>query len=245
MESQQAFYPFLKAVMSYPRSLVLPLLGLSLVTPSFAQSTEAELKAMQDQLNQLKSELAELKGRQSASDSARDVDATVAQVMADAEKRSQLLQLQGFTAGWTADRFVLQSEDGNYSLKPSFQLQVRHVLNNHETAGDDSTDHGFEIRRMKFSIDGNLYSRKLTYFVLVNTNSNNGNLFLEHAWVKYMIDDVWGVRAGQIGNPVFKEQALSSKRTLAVDRSLANVVVSDSNEAETQGVTLTQNPGWQ
>jgi hypothetical protein len=200
-----------------------------------AQSTPSDL---QQQIDALKAELAELKSQQATAATRADVDATVERVLADSAKRSQLLQLHGFTAGWTNERFVLQSEDGNFSLKPSLQWQLRHVVNLSDDGDDWEADHGFEMRRVKFAFDGNAFSKKLTYFFLWTSAINGGNAYLEHAWVKYMFNETWGVRGGQIGNPVFKEQATSSKRSLAVDRSLANVLVTDTHEAQTQAVSL-------
>src|SRR5690606_6041624 len=197
-----------------------------------------ELEQLQRQVEQLKAEVAELRARQFTSASAADVDATVQQVLEDSARRSQLMQLQGFTAGWSSDRFILQSEDGNFSLKPGFQLQVRHVINAQDTDDGWETDHGFDLRRTKFSVDGSFLSKRLTYFLLWTSQSNGGNVVLEHAWVKYALDDHWAIKGGQMGNPVFKEQAVSSRRSLAVDRSLTNVVISDANEAQLQAVTL-------
>ncbi len=223
----------------FKRFCLIATAGLAVASSSaFAQTPSPELQQMQQQLEQVKAQLAELKAAQTKTDHSADVDATVERVIRESERRSQLMQLQGFTAGWTNERFVLQSEDGNFSLKPSLQFQLRHVINSSDGDGGQQTDHGFELRRMKFSFDGNAFSNKFTYFFLWNINSNTGTTFMEHAWVKYMIDDNWGVRGGQIGNPVFKEQALSSKRMLAVDRSLANSLVSDTGEAETQAVTV-------
>lgn len=209
-----------------------------LFVPPTAEAQETELQAMQRQLDAMKAELAELKAQQAGAATAADVDATIERVMEDAHRRSQLLQLQGFTAGWSRDRFVLQSEDGAFSLKPGFQVQVRHVLNARDTDDDWETDHGFEMRRTKFSFDGNFISRDLTYFILWATSSNGGDVFLEHAWINYALTDAWGVRAGQMGNPIIKEQAVSSRRSLAVDRSLTNVLITDSNEAQTQAITV-------
>lgn len=203
-----------------------------------AQTSAPEIQALQAQIQQLQAQVDELKNQQAQVLNTADVDLTVDQVMRDAAARSQLLQVQGFTAGWNNERFVVQSDDGNYSLRPGLQLQFRHVINSRDTDHGQETDHGFEMKRVKFSIDGNFMSKRLTYFFLWSSQTNGGNLFLEHAWVKYALNDNWAVRGGQMGNPVFKEQSTSSRRSLAVDRSLANVVVTGSNEAQLQAVTL-------
>ncbi len=56
-----------------------------------------------------------------------DVRALVAEMIADAESRSSLLQ-SGGTAGHDGN-FFLSSADGNFTLKMSGQLQTRYTLN--------------------------------------------------------------------------------------------------------------------
>ena len=92
---------------------------------------------LQQQIEDLRALVEALKAQQSGPSSA-DVDAVVARVMADAEARSQLLQATGFTAGYTGSAFVIQSEDGNFVLRPGFQWQLRHI------SSFQDTDDGWE-----------------------------------------------------------------------------------------------------
>lgn len=197
---------------------------------------------LQQQIEDLRALVEALKAQQSGPSSA-DVDAVVARVMADAEARSQLLQATGFTAGYTGSAFVIQSEDGNFVLRPGFQWQLRHISSFQDTDDGWESDSGFELRRVKFQVDGNVISKKLTYFLLWTSGVNDGNLRLEHAWVKYALSPQWSVRAGQIGHPLFHEQNVSSRRQLAVDRSLANSAITGTNEAQTQALTLIYTDG--
>lgn len=193
--------------------------------------------ALQAQIEDLRVQLEQLKAAQSGPDGA-DVDDVVERVMTDARKRSQFLQTAGFTAGYTGGAFVLQSEDGNFVLRPGFQWQLRHVANFQDGPDGWDTDDGFEMRRVKFQASGNAFSKDLTYFLLWTSGINDGSLRLEHAWVKYALTPEWAIRGGQIGHPLFHEQSVSSRRQLAVDRSLANAAITGASEAQTQAVTL-------
>jgi hypothetical protein len=90
-------------------------LGLGAGMVRAAEPTTEELMK---QIDALQAKVQQLETRQQALNS-KDVDATVAAVLRDADKRSELLQMEGFTAGWTKDKgFRLQSADGNWVLHP-------------------------------------------------------------------------------------------------------------------------------
>jgi hypothetical protein len=183
---------------------------------------------------------------------AKDVDATVEAVLRDADKRSQLLQMEGFTAGWTRDKgFTVQSADGNWRLNPYFQFQFRAVQNwRHsepvfDTDGDllgfdedDDSQFGFEIRRMKFGFRGNAFSPNLTYDFRWETFENSGVVTLENATIKYQFADQWAFMVGQFKDNVFHEETTSSGKQLAVDRSMVNEVLGGGQTDYVQGVAL-------
>ncbi len=204
-----------------------------------ADPTTAELM---QQIEQLQAKVQQLETKQEAL-AAADVNATVESVLRDADRRSQLLQMEGFTAGWQKGKgFVLQSSDGNWLLHPNFQFQFRSVTNYRDEAKHAGTDsdweNGFELRRVKFGFDGNAFTPDLQYFFLWQTDRNGGGVTADQMWVKYYFGTDWAVRLGQIVNPVFHEQTVSSRRQLAVDRSLVNEIITGSNEAQSQAVTL-------
>src|SRR5687767_1560655 len=89
----------------------------------------AEIKSLRNRLEQLESQQAgrEAAGHQHAKEI---VDSTVDAVLQDADRRSALLDLEGFTAGYTSDKgFVLRSGDGNFELHPYIQFLFRNVTN--------------------------------------------------------------------------------------------------------------------
>lgn len=153
----------------------------------------------------------------------------------DAQARSTAAP---FTAGWNKGSFTLQSEDGNFSLTPGVQFQLRYVANllNDSKNGSQIQD-GFEIRRTKFSLGGHAFSKDLDYSIVFSASRNGGTVGLEEAWVKYRFADQWSVRGGLFKDPLSHEQQSSSKKLLAVDRSLLNEYLIGSDDF-VQGVGL-------
>jgi hypothetical protein len=216
---------------------------------SMAHAGEPTSDELREQMRQLQNRLDQLEQRSAAS-SEEQVQKTVERVLNDANDRSQLLQMEGFTAGYKGGKFLIQDAAGNWTLHPNFQFQLRNNTNwRHSDPitdtsgaivgfdGEDDIQHGFEIRRMKLGFDGNAFNPNLSYYFLWATNRSGGGLSLEQAWVKYMFGDQWGMRAGQIRNPLIHEQDTSSSKQLAGDRSLTNTLITGTGEAFTQAVT--------
>jgi hypothetical protein len=211
-----------------------------------AEPTTAELM---QQIQQLQTKVQQLETKQEALAS-KDVDDTVNKVLQDADKRSQLLQVEGFTAGWQQGKgFRIQDAQGNFVLHPFFQYDFRYTSDFRQDgkhAGTDNDwDSGFEVRRMKFGFDGNAFTPDLYYYFRWNSLSNTGaaaNVTLEEAWIRYFFSDDWATRVGQITNPVFHEQVVSSSKQLAVERSLVNQLITGANQAYTQAVTALYSP---
>src|SRR5439155_52414 len=166
----------------------------------------------------------------------REVEATVDAMVKDAERRSRFLVTDGnLIGGWNADKqqFYLASEDGNFYFHPGFLLQVRNAVNFRDNAkrGDNEILEGFEIRRAKFSFDGNVFTKDLTFKFQWQDSNNGGAPTLEYGYAQYVFAHDWhgadlGLRAGQFKDPAFKEEAQTGDPTqLMVERSLANVLV--------------------
>ena len=102
-------------------------LGMSgVVVARAAEPTTSELMA---QIQSLQAKVQTMEANQQSKLSAKDVDATVDSVLKDAEKRSKMLQMEGFTAGWSEGNFMLRSADGNFLLIPEVRFQTRYILN--------------------------------------------------------------------------------------------------------------------
>ncbi|MBC8107818.1 MAG: hypothetical protein H7Z14_14615 [Anaerolineae bacterium] len=216
-------------------------MGLSAASAFAADTQPTTAEAMQKQIDALKAQVQQLQGQQPTM-SSKAVDDTVARVLEDADKRSQLMQVEGFTAGWNNGRFAIMSADGNSSIMPYLQVQFRSTSNIDTGGEDDNTEWGFSLPRVKLGFDGTIYSKDLSYYFRWNSGDSDGGgsgaLNLEQAWARYMFADQMGVRAGQFIDPVFKEQLVNSDSQLAADRSLLNTIITGADESYTQGVTF-------
>jgi hypothetical protein len=211
---------------------------------SIAWAAEPTADELMRQIEQLQAKVQQLENKQDTALSAREVDATIDKVLRDAEQRSKLLQMEGFTAGWN-DGFMLQSADGNYMINPYFQFQFRNVTNyrdsDDDTPGaddDEDMQNGFEIRRMKFGFRGNAFTPDLTYNFRWETDQDGGSVTLEEAQIQYRFSDDWAFMVGQFKDNWTHEENVSSGKQLAVDRSLVNEVLGGGLTDYVQGVAL-------
>jgi hypothetical protein len=216
-------------------------MGLSVATSVLAADPTKEdlqkeidaLKAKVDQLEQTQ--------QQQAITTRADVDATVKAVLQDADRRSQLMQMEGFTAGWTDGKFILQSGDGNYLIHPYAQFQLRNTTtwreNGKQPNDTDDVQNGFEVRRAKVGVEGNAFGPNLTYQFQMQFDRKSGTPGLEDAWVRYKFSPQFSLRAGQFKDPFAHESLLSSKKFLAAERDYTNDYFS-SGDDYVQGVSL-------
>ena len=197
---------------------------------------------MQQQLQQLQQQVKELKAQRAApAYTSGDVDATVDSVLHDSARRSQLLaETGGFMGGWMDNHFTIRSEDGNYSMSPGVIFQFRDITTysqNGGSTGGDNTDNGFEVRRLRFILEGTAITKNLSYRFQWNTDRATGNLFNEEAYVQYKFADNFAIKVGQYKEFIYHEQSVPITRQLAVDRSLLNEVF-NGGESYVQGVDL-------
>ena len=98
---------------------------------------------------------------------------------------------------------------------------------------------------MKMAFQGNVFSPDTKYKFQWSSNRNGGALTLEEAYVTHKLSfapDLF-VKAGQYKDVTFHEEIVSSKRQLAVDRSLANEVLAGGVTDFVQGVALVWDDG--
>ena len=227
-------------------AIVAGSLGLGSAAAYAAEDQQASQRELMEQINALKAQVERLEATQQARGqaSAEEVGATVDSVLRDADRRSQLLQASGFTAGYDKGKFIIQDEAGNFRLNPNLQLQFRYVYNNREEdagdtfEGDSANESGFEVRRMKLAFEGNVFGPDTKYKIQWATSRAGGAVTLEEAVVTHKFAPAWAVKAGQYKDVTFHEEILSSKRQLAVDRSLANEFLAGGQTDYVQGVAL-------
>jgi len=163
-----------------------------------------------------------------------DVRALVAEMIADAESRSSLLQ-SGGTAGHDGN-FFLSSADGNFNMKMSGQLQTRYTLNfNDDDTVDDFTP-GFNAPRTALRFEGQIFG-DFGYAVQGMFSRAGGAFVLEDAYMHTDLGDGLTLLWGQLRMPVLWEDMLNEKFSLAADQSVANAVF---GQGRSQGIWLHQ-----
>jgi len=153
------------------------------------EDLRAELEALKAHVQSREKQIQKLRAAHSDSwlteRRAEEVKTLIRDVLSDADTRASLAE-GGMTAGWK-DHFFLASEDGNFLLRLSGQVQSRYVYNHaNERVGsrvgnnppaDNKADEdlsGFAIRRAKIRFDGHLFDPKFTYAVQLNAaHANN------------------------------------------------------------------------
>ena len=254
-------------------------IGLGVLgTTSLAAAAEPTQQELLEQIRALQSKVEQLEARQQQqaaqqqqqaaqqqqsqpqqqAPAADEKGATVDSVLRDAERRSSpaLLQSEGFTAGYSHGKFLIQDAAGNFVLNPNVQFQFRYVANFRKDDaadsddGENAFDDGFEIRRLKFAFDGSVFGPALTYKFQWATNRGNGNPVLDDAWVRWSLGETfgsgsrdWAIRVGQFKDPFNHEEITSSKRQLAADRSLMNELLAGGLTDWVQGVAFIWDDG--
>ncbi len=193
------------------------------------ETLEEDKTTMRGEIDELHAQLGDTWLTEQRADEVRNL---VADVLSDADVRASLLQ-DGLIAGWS-DHFFLASPDGRFKLQMEGQLQFRFVWNYHDRP--DRYIYGFENTRTKLVFRGHVFNRDLTYLVRGRFDRNAGGFGLDDAWVRYLLNNEWSVRAGQFKLPFAREELVSSTRQLAVERSLINESL---NLGRSQGVELT------
>lgn len=226
---------FRDVVWSSTLALATPLLGAPATTQPDLNS---RIEALQSEIDQLRV--------QQKATAREEQEPTYSHVVEDADDHSRLFDAEGVSAGYQDGRFLLRSEDGNFLLHPWLQLQFRNVTTYREDAkpgGRDDLQNGFEIRRLKFGADGNLYTPDLTYMVQFAVDRHTGNVQLEMAWAKYHLPGrPLYIRGGQYKEPLDHEQLAASRFFPAIDRTLVDDTFI-GGEGFVKGVSLIYDPG--
>lgn len=197
-----------------------------------AEQLQQQVRQLQERVNQLE---------QQSAIQQRDLASVVEGVLRDAERRSQLLSNSGSLGAGYKDGFFIRSEDGNFELRPGVQGQFRSVTTLREEGkhgGESDVQSGFEWRRLRFRFDGNVFSPKLTYSFVWDTNRQGGGVSLLDAYAQYQFTENWALKGGQFKDPVFQERLLSGYAQLAVDRSLTDALIAGALVDRVQGVGL-------
>lgn len=221
-----------------------------------------EISALRARIDQLETQQKDQQLKQEQ----QEQKATVNGVLSDADRHSRLFDSTSVTAGYKDHRFFIQSDEGNFVWRPWLHFQLRYIVldrQNFKADHSDETDAGFELRRMRFGFDGNLFSPDFTYFAnwatvrangtsnvtnsagaKIGTVSNNlgGVPLLEEAWGKYNFRDTpFYVKAGQLKDPLLHDQVVSSRYQHGIERSLTADIFANG-DAFTEAATFIYDP---
>jgi hypothetical protein len=211
-------------------------LAATLTAATLVSGSIAKADTTGDRRAALEAELAKL--------NREEVSTAVTQVKAEAATRDSYFMADGGSAGYDSG-FYIQSADGSFSLKPFAQFQFRYALNSFDGVLEDDADvqDGFEIRRARVGIKGNLFGKDTTYEIRGSANRSGGSFQLDNAWIKHKFADNLSFRVGQWKDMVFLERAISSMSQMAVDRSLNDEVLGGGNLNYVQGAGLLYSEG--
>jgi len=196
-----------------------------------------EVRALRTEVKELRAQVGGPQSTTQPSPTAIQMPATqdtMNQMAQDADKHSQLADMEGLTAGYSPSKgFIIRSDDGNFLLHPWVYVQIRNATNYREnaTATSSDTENGFELPRAKFILDGNIVSPDLTYQFIWATGDTTGNLGLQDAWARYHLPGTpFAFEAGQIRDPVDHEQILFATKSLTPGRSIVNNVLLNGDD---------------
>lgn len=187
------------------------------------QSAPADISA---EVAQLRAEVAQLRSQQNQNwlneRRAEEVKALIREVLADADTRASLLD-KGVTAGHDGKTFFLSSDDGKFRLNFGGQIQFRYIFNTRDTKGaPDDTETGFQVRRAKLFFDGHIGDPKFQYKITLAADRDSTNVDLEEMEIGYKVLDNLTVAGGRFKDAFLREDIVSSRRQLAVERSVVN-----------------------
>ena len=141
---------------------------------AWAAGAEPEQQKLIDEIKVLRERVEQLETAQrphpplDRSPAGGDGDAAADAVLRDAGRRGSpaLLASEGFTAGYSKGKFLIQDAAGNFLLRTQLHFMPRFAANHRQNAGGGTGDDfqtGFEIRRLTLGFDGNVFSPNATY----------------------------------------------------------------------------------
>ncbi len=193
---------------------------------------------MEERLYRLESRIENLQASESDFHLSRrrseEIRALVSEVLNDADSRTGM-QSSNLQAGFD-NGFVIRDEDGNFELEVSGRIQFRYTLTQRKNSPVDNSRGGFEPRRVKLSVSGHVVDPRIKYKATVARDRfNPGAVSLETMYVKFQVTDDLTFQIGRFRSPLLREEQVSSKRQLLVERS---VVAKTFKQDRTNGLML-------
>ena len=188
-------------------------------------------ESLRSEVAALRQQVAELKGQNDSNwlndRRAEEVKALIQEVLSDADTRASLMA-DGATAGHDGRNFYIGSMDGGFRLNVGGQIQFRYIFNvNNADSEEDKDDDGFQLRRVKLSFDGYVTAgRRWDYEVTLqhDDGTDTGDTVLDIAKFGTALSDNLRIDGGKFKLPFAREELISSRRMLAVERSIVNEI---------------------
>ncbi|MEM9372664.1 MAG: porin, partial [Planctomycetota bacterium] len=121
-------------------------------------------------------------------------------------------------------------------LEIGIQTQFRYMVNSRDDSsgslGDSDTTIGFNMRRAKVELKGPV-TDSIKGKLKISFDRDGGSAKVEDVYVDWKVSDDVTIRIGQFKLPALREESVSSKRQLAVERSATNETF---NQDRSQGI---------
>jgi hypothetical protein len=128
----------------------------------------------------------------------------------------------------------LAQQPEKFTVNVNGQIQFRYIWNSRSEApaGQEDDTIGFQARRTKIEVGGRIH-QDWGYKIVGAFSRSSGDFVLEDAFGTYAIAEGWLMSFGQFKLPFLREEFVSSKNQLAVDRSVMNT---EFSQGRSQGV---------
>lgn len=118
--------------------------------------------------------------------------------------------------------FTLTSPDEKFLLTLGGRLQTRYTLIDSDDTTKTTPSNTWEVKRMKFWMNGYAYTKDLTYLLQVDFANSGKTQMFEHGYLDYRLLDEVQLLAGQTKVPFGRQWLNSSGSQQFVDRSAAS-----------------------
>jgi hypothetical protein len=216
-------------------------------------SASTQPSSLEEDNAELRREVRELTAKVDRIEAQQEENATsapsVAQsVQAEADKQTQIISTSDFRSGYNSlIGFVIQSENGAFSLHPGAVLDIRYMANYRENVPKNSGtevgmpgndwESGFDLTRVRLTFDGKFTSH-LNYFIQFEADQGTPLSLLDAYGIYHLDNSPFSIKFGQFKDPVWHERNLSEATLMAVDRSLVEALLGGGQTGRVQGVDL-------
>lgn len=189
-------------------------------SPLVGAAEPDDVEALREELRALRNEVTALRAQQEA-----DREKAFDLIKKNAEARADSNSVRALAGIDENGKIFLRSSDGGFSASIFGQIQFRYVWNSQDdAAGRDTSLSGFQFRRAKLGVKGDVAEGWGYKFVLATnrgTGPGGGNVFTEDAYITYDFGGGWSMLAGTNKLPFARQEIVSSTRQVGVDRGLA------------------------